>query len=92
MSFRADRADIIRRLHWLHHLQASTEHACEEAGEGRVHLTPFCAAVARGQTKVARYLFRWGFDTHTGYYDQRAERQVCCLPRHIDHDTNLHID
>ena len=45
-------------------LDASTEHTCGTNSGGRAMLSPFVAAVGAGQLHVAKYLFRWGFNTH----------------------------
>jgi hypothetical protein len=45
-------------------LDASTEHTCGTNSGDRAMLSPFVAAVGAGQLHVAKYLFRWGFNTH----------------------------
>ena len=52
-------------------LGVSTEHTSPYAtapdGSVKRGLTPFAAALGAGHLAVARYLFTWGYDTHTGY-------------------------
>ena len=45
-------------------LDSSTEHTCGSSSGGRAVLPPFVAAVGAGQLHIAKYLFRWSYNTH----------------------------
>lgn len=60
----AERGHVNIVEYFVEVLDASTEHTCSTNSGGRAMLSPFVAAVGAGQLHVAKYLFRWGFNTH----------------------------
>lgn len=60
----AERGHLNIVQYFVEVLDSSTEHTCGSSSGERAKLPPFVAAVGAGQLEVAKYLFRWGFNTH----------------------------